>query len=180
MNDFRSFSPVFPVRDLRRALAHYEALGFDAAPYADGDAYGFADRDEVSLHLSLDEGGHDHGHEHVGTAYLYVADADALYDEWGRPGIGGLTQRVNDTPYQLREGSHTDPDGNLIRFGSPMPGRPGERLRAHLQTRYGITVDAMTELDLGVWRVGRANGPARPIVTGRGSRRARPSSRCAA
>jgi hypothetical protein len=38
-------------------------------------------------------------------------------------------------------------------------GRPRERLRAHLQTRYGITVDAMTELDLGVWRVSRADGP---------------------
>ena len=58
-----------------------------------------------------------------------------------------------------REGSHVDPNGDLIRFGSPLPGRPGERLRAHLETRYGIVVDAMTELDLGVWRVGRADGP---------------------
>ena len=55
-NRFRSFSPVFPVRDLRRALAHYASLGFDVEPYADGDGYGFAGRDEVSLHLSLDEG----------------------------------------------------------------------------------------------------------------------------
>ena len=98
-------------------------------------------------------------HQHTGTAYLYVEDADALYDEWARPGVGGRTRRVGDTPYKLREGSHVDPDGNLIRFGSPMPGRPGERLRAHLETRYEITVDAMTELDLGVWRVGRAEGP---------------------
>ena len=157
---FSSFSPVFPVRDLRRALAHYASLGFEVEPYADGDGYGFAERDEVSLHLSLDEGhGPEAGHQHVGTAYLYVEDADALYDEWARPGVGGLTRRVGDTPYKLREGSHVDPDGNLIRFGSPMPGRPGERLRAHLETRYGITVDAMTELDLGVWRVGRADGP---------------------
>jgi Ser/Thr protein kinase RdoA (MazF antagonist) len=159
-NRFSSFSPVFPVRDLRRALVHYASLGFEVEPYADGDGYGFAERDEVSLHLSLDEG---HGpgadHQHVGTAYLYVEDADALYDEWARPGVGGLTRRVGDTPYKLREGSHVDPDGNLIRFGSPMPGRPGERLGAHLETRYGITVDAMTELDLGVWRVGRADGP---------------------
>jgi Ser/Thr protein kinase RdoA (MazF antagonist) len=160
----RSFSPVFPVRDLRRALAHYQSLGFDAQPYADGDGYGFADRDRVSLHLSLDaghesgdDGGHDH--EHVGTAYLYVADADALYDEWTRPGVGGLTRRVGDTPYQLREGSHVDPDGNLIRFGSPMPSRPAERLRSHLEARYGIDVAVMTDLDVGVWRVERADGP---------------------
>jgi hypothetical protein len=159
-NRFSSFSPVFPVRDLRCALAHYASLGFEAEPYADGDGYGFAERDEVSLHLSLGEGhGPGAGHQHVGTAYLYVEDADALYDEWARPGVGGLTRRVGDTSYKLREGSHVAPDGNLIRFGSPMPGRPGERLRAHLETRYGITVDAMTELDLGVWRVGRAEGP---------------------
>ena len=161
---FSSFSPVFPVRDLRRALAHYASLGFEVEPYADGDGdgygYGFAERDEVSLHLSLDEGhGPEADHQHVGTAYLYVGDADALYDEWARPGVGGLTRRVGDRPYKLREGSHIHPDGNLIRFGSPMPGRPGERLRAHLETRYGITVDAMTQLDLGVWRVGRAEGP---------------------
>ena len=146
--------------NLRRALAHYASLGFEVKPYADGDGYGFAERDGVSLHLSLDEGhGPDADHQHVGTAYLYAEDADALYDEWARPGIGGLTGRVGDTPYKLREGSHVDQDGNLIRFGSPMPGRPGERLRAHLETRYGITVDAMTELDLGVWRIGRTGGP---------------------
>jgi Ser/Thr protein kinase RdoA (MazF antagonist) len=159
-NRFSSFSPVFPVRDLRRALAHYAALGFEVEPYADGDGYGFAGRDGVSLHLSLDEGhGPEADHRHVGTAYLYVEDADALYDEWARPGVGGLTRRVGDTPYKLREGSHVDPDGNLIRFGSPMPGRPRERLRVHMETRYGITVGAMTELDLGVWRVRREDGP---------------------
>ena len=89
----RSFSPIFPVRDLGHALAHYASLGFEVTPYANGDFYGFADRDEVSLHLAL-EAGHDHDgehdHEHVGSAYLYVADADALYDEWARPGVGGL------------------------------------------------------------------------------------------
>jgi len=159
-NRFSSFSPVFPVRDLRRALAHYASLGFEVEPYADGDGYGFAGRDEVSLHLSLDEGhGPEADHQHVGTAYLYAEDADALYEEWARPAVGGLTRRVGDTPYKLREGSHVDPDGNLIRFGSPMPGRPGERLRAHLETRYGITADAMTELDLGVWRAGLPDGP---------------------
>jgi Ser/Thr protein kinase RdoA (MazF antagonist) len=157
---FTSFSPVFPVRDLRCALAHYASLGFRVRPYENGDEYGFADRDAVSLHLSLDEGhGPEADHQHAGTAYLYVEDADALYDEWARPGTGGLTRRVSDTPYRLREGSHVDPDGNLIRFGSPMPGRPGERLRAHLEARYGITVAAMTELDLGVWRIERAGGP---------------------
>ena len=100
-----------------------------------------------------------HDHEHVGSAYLYVADADALYDEWARPGVGGLTRRVGDTAYELREGGHVDPDGNLIRFGSPMPSQPAQRLRSHLEAMYSIQVETMTDLDVGVWRVGRADGP---------------------
>ncbi len=114
----RQFSPIFPVRDMTAALAHYAALGFDAFPYSGEDGYGFANRDGIGLHLTADPD-HDPAHSHV-SAYLYVRDADALYAEWSRPGIGGQTLPVCPTPYQLREGAHIDPDGNLIRFGSPM------------------------------------------------------------
>ena len=120
---FRRFSPIFRVRDLAAALAHYCALGFDTSAYVDGSEYGFADRDGTGLHLATDPG-HDPARARA-AAYLYVRDADALYEEWSRPGIGGHTHPVGPTPYRLREGSHTDPDGNLIRFGSPMAEHPG-------------------------------------------------------
>jgi DNA-binding MarR family transcriptional regulator len=110
------FSPIFPVNDLAAALAHYSALGFDTEPYDEGDEYGFASRGGVQLHLEAHHG-HDAAH-HAASAYLYVSDADELYQEWSRPGIGGTTRPVHDTPYKIREGSHTDPDGNQIRFGS--------------------------------------------------------------
>jgi hypothetical protein len=112
---FRRFSPIFPVRNLAAALAHYSALGFDTFAYDGGEEYGFADREGTGLHLATDP-----DPAHHASAYLYVRDADALYQEWTRPGIGGRTRPVGPTPYKLREGSHTDPDGNLIRFGSPM------------------------------------------------------------
>jgi DNA-binding MarR family transcriptional regulator len=122
---FRSFSPIFGVSDLRAALAHYASLGFKTIAYEEGDEYGFANRDGTSLHLAAH---HDHGddgpagHVHDGaSAYLNVADADLLFQEWTRPGIGGTTSPVHSTDYQMREGSHTDPDGNLIRFGSQIP-----------------------------------------------------------
>ncbi len=114
---FRRFSPIFPVRDLPAALAHYAALGFDAFAYPDGDGYGFANREGIGLHLAADP---EYDPAHSASTYLYVRDADALYEEWSRPGIGGRTRPVGPTPYKFREGSHTDPDGNLIRFGSPM------------------------------------------------------------
>jgi DNA-binding MarR family transcriptional regulator/catechol 2,3-dioxygenase-like lactoylglutathione lyase family enzyme len=115
VSQFRSFNPIFPVRDLDAALAHYAALGFRTFAYEGGDDYGFADRDGTGLHLAANADGEGHG-----AAYLYVRDADALYAEWTRPGIGGHTHPVEPTPYKLREGSHVDPDGNLIRFGSPV------------------------------------------------------------
>jgi MarR family len=114
---FRSFSPIFPVRDLAAALAHYASLGFRTFGYEEGGEYGFAERDRTSLHLARHED-HDPAHHHGAEAYLYVGDADALYEEWARPGIGGQTRPVGTTDYRMREGSHIDPDGNLIRFGS--------------------------------------------------------------
>jgi DNA-binding MarR family transcriptional regulator len=130
----RRFCPIFPVRDVPAALAHYAALGFRTESYDAG--YGFASRDGVELHLTgrddydhhhedeQDPGHeqHDHhesGHEHEGgRAYLFVRDADALYEEWSTAGIGGQTWPVELKPWKVREGSHTDPDGNVIRFGS--------------------------------------------------------------
>jgi DNA-binding MarR family transcriptional regulator len=114
----RRFSPIFPVVDLSASLAHYSALGFQTLAYADGEEYGFADREGTGLHLASDPD-HDPARG-AGSAYLYVRDADALYEEWTQPGIGGRTRPVGPTPYKLREGSHVDPDGNLIRFGSPV------------------------------------------------------------
>jgi DNA-binding MarR family transcriptional regulator len=113
----RRFSPIFPVRNLAAALEHYAALGFDSLAYDEGDEYGFADRDGQGVHLAAEP---DHDPAHGASAYLYVRDADALCEEWSRPGVGGQTRPVEPTPYKLREGSHVDPDGNLIRFGSPV------------------------------------------------------------
>lgn len=113
----RSFSPIFPVLDLPSALKHYSALGFDTFAYADGQEYGFANREGVGLHLATDPD-HDPARNAAST-YLYVRDADVLYEEWSQPGIGGQMQPVGSMPYKLREGAHTDPNGNLIRFGSP-------------------------------------------------------------
>jgi catechol 2,3-dioxygenase-like lactoylglutathione lyase family enzyme len=126
---FKSISPILPVKDIGRALDHYASLGFEVNSYEGGEQYGFADRDEVGLHFveisdHEHEDGSTHEHEaHTAMTYLYVDDADALATEWRAPGIAGMTRLPADTPYGLHEGSHVDPDGNLIRFGSPLPGR---------------------------------------------------------
>jgi hypothetical protein len=121
----RRFAPIFPVRRLDAALAHYASLGFEVSAYEDGDDYGFVSRDGVELHLEAhhhhdSETDHEHGDTNHGggRAYLFVRDADALYQEWSKPGLRGHTWPAEVKPWKVREGSHIDPDGNVIRFGS--------------------------------------------------------------
>lgn len=113
---FRQFQPIFMVRDLTLALAHYSALGFRTHGDDGAIEYGFAIRERTGLHLSTHPD-LDPQHNQCST-YLYVADAFALYEEWTAPGIGGRTFPVEPKPWKLNEGGHIDPDGNLIRFGS--------------------------------------------------------------
>jgi catechol 2,3-dioxygenase-like lactoylglutathione lyase family enzyme len=106
-------SPIFPVADLPRALRHYAALGCTVSTHDDG--YGFAARAGVELHLVVVAD--DDPRRGPAAAYLHVPDADALAAEWSAvPGTEGPV----DTDYGLREGRHVDPDGNLLRFGSPL------------------------------------------------------------
>jgi hypothetical protein len=114
----RKFAPVFPVSDLAASLAHYAGLGFTTSEYTGASSaggYGFARRDGVELHLGTVPTGRTASPT---TAYLYVDDADALAAEWGETGAD--VRSPEDTPWSQREGVMIDPDGNIIRFGSPL------------------------------------------------------------
>jgi uncharacterized glyoxalase superfamily protein PhnB len=50
--------------------------------------------------------------------FLHVADADEVGRAWGS--TAGTTAPT-DRPWGVREGKHVDPDGNLLRFGGPIP-----------------------------------------------------------
>jgi uncharacterized protein len=111
--------PILATGDVSRALAHYAALGFDTEHW-EGGGYGFVMRDGVELlHLGEREG-FDPATNTV-SCYLHVRDADALYAQWAAADVAGELVAPFDTDYGLREGSHTDPDGNVVRFGSPIP-----------------------------------------------------------
>jgi hypothetical protein len=56
---------------------------------------------------------------------MHVNDADQLAEDWRTPGVAVVGPE--DFDYGKREGSHTDPDGNLIRFGSPLRRPPRAR-----------------------------------------------------
>lgn len=112
-------APILPVRDLVAALARYRLLGFDARS-TDEPIYGFIERDGLQLHLA--KAGELDPRANTSAVYLYVDDAAALYDDWRASGVDGAFHPPQDTPYGLREFAWIDPDGNLLRVGSPLPG----------------------------------------------------------
>lgn len=105
-------APIFSVRDLDAALDFYQRLGFSVRRYT-GGGYGFATRDGIEIHLGVPAKDH-----HPGSAYLFVDDADQLAAAWRAAGVEVHTPE--DTEWGQHEGALVDPDGNVIRFGSPM------------------------------------------------------------
>jgi uncharacterized protein len=108
--------PILATGDATRALAHYAALGFETEQW-EGGGYGFVMRNGVELLHIGEREGFDPAANTV-SCYLHVQDADALYAEWAAADVPGELVAPFDTDYGLREGSHTDPDGNVVRFGS--------------------------------------------------------------
>jgi catechol 2,3-dioxygenase-like lactoylglutathione lyase family enzyme len=111
-------APIFPVSDLDAALAYYRGLGFRARPWS-GGGYGFLRFERAEIHLGVEP---DLGTrpDRRASAYLFVEDADALAQTW--IAAGGDVRLPEDTEWRQHEGVLTDPDGNMIRFGSPMAG----------------------------------------------------------
>jgi uncharacterized glyoxalase superfamily protein PhnB len=113
MGDFTRIAPIFAIRNLDRAMAFYDRLGFATRAYV-GGGYAFATRDGIEIHLGFvpDED------RRIGAAYLFVEDADKLAREWRA--AGAEVHGPQDTEWRQHEGALVDPDGNVIRFGSPM------------------------------------------------------------
>ena len=112
--------PVFRVIDVERAVAHYRRLGFKIEHH--DDTYAFASLGNLTVHLAQDHpaqwpGYHPERHM-TSVLYIHVEDADGLAADWRAAGLTVLGPRDED--YGKREGQHVDPDGNLLRFGSPI------------------------------------------------------------
>jgi catechol 2,3-dioxygenase-like lactoylglutathione lyase family enzyme len=115
--------PILPSRDLRETLAFYERLGFEnrGAPPEEWD-YMIVGRGEIWLHffampevdpLTTSAG-----------CYVYVDDADAVYEEWAEvvepdAATGSRIVPPGTTDYGMREFAVVDRSGNLLRVGCP-------------------------------------------------------------
>lgn len=106
-------APIFAVRDLAAAMDFYQRLGFRVRAYHDG-GYGFASWHGIEIHLGVVP----EDDRRIGAAYLFVDDADDVAAEWRSAGVE--VHLPQDTEWGQHEGAVVDPDGNVIRFGSPI------------------------------------------------------------
>jgi uncharacterized glyoxalase superfamily protein PhnB len=106
------FEPIFEVADVTGSAAWFERAGFEVSFHDDTYALAHRDRD-LTIHLARAGGDEPPGR---GALYLHCQDADRVAEEWRRAGIE--VDGPEDQDYGKREGSVTDPDGNVIRFGS--------------------------------------------------------------
>lgn len=106
-------APILPVADLTVALEHYRRLGFSVRAYHNG-GYGFATLDQAEIHLGVVAPSKA---STPASAYLFVDDADELAHAWSASGAD--VRLPVDTEWGMHEGVAIDPDGNVIRFGSP-------------------------------------------------------------
>jgi catechol 2,3-dioxygenase-like lactoylglutathione lyase family enzyme len=105
--------PGLPLDDVPAGVAYYrDVLGF-SVNYQQHDL-GVMDRDGVRLLLIARTG----RHTGIGSAYVYVENADALYAELRAKGANVEAEPVS-RPWGLREFRVFDPEGNEITFGQP-------------------------------------------------------------
>ena len=113
MGTMQRIAPIFAVRDLDAAMRHYQRLGFTVRAYA-GGGYGYATRDGIEIHLGVVPG----DHHRTSSAYLFVDNAGDLAAAWRS--AGAEVHPSQHAEWGQHEGAVADPDGNVIRFGSPI------------------------------------------------------------
>jgi catechol 2,3-dioxygenase-like lactoylglutathione lyase family enzyme len=114
MGSLKRIAPIFAVRDVRTSLEYYGRLGFATREYEHG-GYGFVTRDGIEFHLGAAP---DNPKAGPSSAYLWVENADELAKTWGAAGAD--VRFPEDTEWGQHEGVLIDPDGNMIRFGTPI------------------------------------------------------------
>jgi hypothetical protein len=114
VTSFLDIAPILPTTDMQGMQAHYERLGFEVHVHHGG--YATAARGGAKMHFHLSE--HHNAATDGGAVYIAVEDADALHAEWKEAGVTPLDD-LWDPGFGVWESAHTDPDGNVIRFGSP-------------------------------------------------------------
>lgn len=118
----RQIAPVFFTKDIPRTLTYYETkLGFKClGTWQDPPVYAMVARDQHAIHFRCAKpptANPDKYADELLDAYLFVADADALYAEYAARGVE-FVRGLSNMPWQSREFVMKDCDGRLLAFGA--------------------------------------------------------------
>ena len=113
---FEHATPILPVLDFARAMAHYQQqLGFEKKwEWGEPASFGCVERGDVTLFLSA-EGSHGLPRAAV---FIEVKELDALHREYLQSGAT-IREAPTDQPWGSREMLVEDLDGNRIRLAGP-------------------------------------------------------------
>jgi uncharacterized glyoxalase superfamily protein PhnB len=115
-------APVFFTMDIPATLAYYrEKLGFEClGTWQDPPVYAIVARNQHAIHFRCappPTPNPDKYEDELLDAYVFVADADALYDEFAARNVE-FTRGLANMPWNSREFVVKDCDGRLLAFGS--------------------------------------------------------------
>ena len=118
----RQIAPVFFTLDIPRTVAFYRhKLGFELlGTWQDPPVYAIVARDEHAIHFRCaapPTANPDKYEDEFLDAYLFVEDADALYEEYAAKGVE-FVRELGNMPWGSREFVVKDCDGRLLAFGA--------------------------------------------------------------
>jgi uncharacterized glyoxalase superfamily protein PhnB len=118
----RHIAPQFFTTGMKATLKYYrEKLGFEClGTWQDPPEYAIVARDEHKIHFRCAEPptpNPDKYADELLDAYVFVEDADALFEEYSSRKVE-FTRSLQNTPWNSREFVVKDCDGRLLAFGS--------------------------------------------------------------
>jgi len=113
-------APIMPSKNISVTEEFYKSLGFSTIYKSDSPGYLLMKRDAAEVHF-FDHPAHEPAASNHG-AYLRPTDVDAFSAEvakLGLPSESGFPRfwPAEDKPWEMREATIWDPDGNLLRAG---------------------------------------------------------------
>ena len=109
-------TPTLPVTDMDEAISFYEAAGFEIERYDEG--FAFVSRDEQST-FNLDLAPHIDRARNGAGCYIIIGGVDEWHSKVAAAGLD--VTAVEDMPWGMHEFTLTDPAGNRVRIGEPVP-----------------------------------------------------------
>ncbi|MGI9406339.1 MAG: glyoxalase superfamily protein [Hyphomicrobiaceae bacterium] len=116
---FQRSMTVLEVTDIERSAAFYRnKLGFAVNNWGEPPSFVIVQRGLVTIALDRSQRNQPSNNQWW-TAYIYVADADAVRAEFVREGVA-IHREIEDTFYGCRDFDVMDPDGYILAFGQPL------------------------------------------------------------